>query len=119
LYGVSKEGPGDEVEVLVVLFECLWFLHASFGISAGEGFTGVLGADRGLERDGNGDGDQDGVFWTSTLLIDGWDIDDRSCRYGMALVGFATTIDRTQAVLRPKREGLDPVGISCFVYFTW
>jgi hypothetical protein len=49
MHDMPEEGYGNEVEMYVVLFECLWGLYAGVGVDSGEGFEGLLGEDTGVK----------------------------------------------------------------------
>ena len=49
MHDMSEQGCGDEVEMYVVLFECLRGLYGSFGVDSWEGFEDLLGEDWGIE----------------------------------------------------------------------
>ncbi len=54
MHGMREEGCGDEVEMHVVLPECLWVVHAGAIIDTRQGFTNMCRTDREIrERAGS------------------------------------------------------------------
>jgi hypothetical protein len=51
VYGLQEERRGDEVEMLMVLLECLWVLHAGSSFNPRKGFESMLGKDWEIEED--------------------------------------------------------------------
>jgi hypothetical protein len=51
MHDMPKEGCGDEMEVYLVLSECLWIVYAGAIFDTWEGFKSVSGTDREIEKE--------------------------------------------------------------------